>query len=317
MNEGQFAVPDMNLPDDLRAFLAAGRRLEYDPDDSEAGAVELVPLQDLKIERFPVETGPVPDQDPGYPGVNSFLVAGVNLVASCTGDYEPMGLLLWLPLEGRYGIWDSSHCGIQVFGPEVTWERIAANAAPHIDAGWTGFNSDSPAMEDLIPWPTQPRQDLPVYDVQPAEPEAKPKSNVPLPDTDEVVTKRFQTIFKGLTLGVTTLEEAKRRPDAVPGARRPRPNALVQPDLWIGNATLQFDEDERTLSSVHIYEDGFVDINGVSVGGAWSQLVKLAGKKVAENFYIDECNGIVYLDDLGQGKVTSIAYASSLRVRAP
>jgi hypothetical protein len=315
MNKRQKPASDMNLPDDLRAFLAAGKRLEYHPDDCEAGAIELVPLEDLKLERFPVETGPLPEQDPDYPGVNSFLVVGVNLVAHCTGGYEPVGLLLWLPVERRYGIWDSSHCGIQMFGPDVTWERIAAAPVPHIDAGWTGFNPDSPPTEHLIPWPAHPHQDRPVYSVQPDEPAVKAKAKLQPRETNEVVTKRFQTDFKGLTMGVSTLEEAKRRPDAVSGTRRARPNPLVQPDLWIGKATLNFDEEDKTLSSICIYDLGFVDVNGIVVGGAWSQLEGLAGKKMTERFYIDEHNGVVYWDDEGRGTVTKIVYVSHLQVR--
>jgi hypothetical protein len=69
MNKRQKPKSDMNLPDDLRAFLSSRKRLEYDPDDCEAGAIDLVPLQDLKLERFPVETGLLPDQDPDYPGL--------------------------------------------------------------------------------------------------------------------------------------------------------------------------------------------------------------------------------------------------------
>lgn len=316
MNELQKPASDMSLPDDLRAFLAAAGRLEYDPDDCEAGAIELVPLQDLKLERFPVETGPLPEQDPDYPGVNSFLVIGVNLVASCTGGYEPVGLLLWLPVERRYGIWDSSHCGIRVFGPDVTWERIAANPVPHIEAGWTGFNRDSPPMEDLIPWPAHPYQDRPVYSVQPADPAAKAKAKIQPRETNEVITKRYQTNFKGLTMGVTTLEDASRRPDTISGTRRARPNPLVQPNLWIGKATLNFDEDDKTLSSICIYDLGFVDVNGISVGGPWSQVEKLAGRKLDGMCYIDESNGVVYWDDEGKGTVTKIVYVSSLRVRA-
>ena len=125
-------VLGLDLPADLVAFLTAGKQLEFDPEPCEAGAVTLVPLSELKLARFPVETGSlaVYEQDPHYPDVKSYLVLGVNLVASCTGGYEAVGLLLWLPVEQRYGIWDSSHCGIQVFGPEVTWARIAANPAP-------------------------------------------------------------------------------------------------------------------------------------------------------------------------------------------
>ena len=164
------ALVELRLPADLVEFLAAGKQLDCDPDACEAGAVTLVPLSELRLERFPVETGslPVYEQDPHYPDVKSYLVLGVNLVASCTGDYEPTGLLLWLPVERRYGIWDSSHCGIQVFGPEVTWERIAANPVPHINAGWTGIDRDAPPMEELVPWPANPYGDRQVYTPQPA-----------------------------------------------------------------------------------------------------------------------------------------------------
>jgi hypothetical protein len=159
----------LDLPADLVAFLAAGKQLEYDSSACEAGAITLLPLSELKLERFPVETGslPVYEQDPHSPDVNSYLVLGVNLVASCSGDYESEGLLLWLPVEQRYGIWDSSHCGIQVFGPKVTWERIAANPVPHINAGWTGIDPAAPPMEELVPWPAHPYGDKQVYTPQP------------------------------------------------------------------------------------------------------------------------------------------------------
>ncbi len=164
------ALVELRLPADLVEFLAARKQLEHGPDECEAGAVTLVPLSELRLERFPVETGSldVYEQDPHYPDVKSYLVLGVNLVASCTGDYEPVGTLMWLPVERRYGIWDSSHCGIQVFGPEVTWGRIAAAPAPHIDAGWTDFNTKSPPMEELVPWPAHPYHDQQVYEPQPA-----------------------------------------------------------------------------------------------------------------------------------------------------
>lgn len=161
--------PKLRLPADLVAFLAAGKQLEYDPESCEAGTVELVPLDELKLERFPVETGSldVREQDPHYPALNSYLVLGVNLAASCTGDYEPVGLLLWLPVERRYGIWDSSHCGVRMFAPEVAWTWIAADPIPHLNAGWTGMDPQSPPMEDLVPWPAHPYHTRQVYDPQP------------------------------------------------------------------------------------------------------------------------------------------------------
>jgi hypothetical protein len=159
----------LSLPSDLEAFLAAGKQLEYDPAPCEAGMLTLLSLAELRLARFPVETAqlPVYQQDPSYPEVKSYLVLGVNLVASCTAGYEPVGLLLWLPIEQRYGIWDSSHCSIQIFGPEVTWDKITTNPVPHINAGWTGIDPEAPPMEELIPWPHHPYGDQQVYTPQP------------------------------------------------------------------------------------------------------------------------------------------------------
>ena len=169
MAKKQPKTDELHLPEDLVVFLAAGKQLEYDPTPCEAGAVQLLPLSKLKLERFPVETGKYDffEKDPHYPDVNSYLVLGVNLVASCSGDYEAAGLLIWLPIERRYGVWDSEHCGIQVFGSEVTWEQIAADPSTHINAGWTGMDPDAPPVYDLIPWPTHPYGVSQVYSPQP------------------------------------------------------------------------------------------------------------------------------------------------------
>lgn len=161
----------LQLPADLVAFLAAGRRLECHPPACEAGAVTLVPLADLKLERFPMETGGLAEfqHDPHYPKRGSHLVAGVNLTADCTGGYDGIGLL-WLPIERRYGTWDDSHCAIRTFGPDVTWERIAASPAPYINAQWSGIAPGSPSMTDLVPWPAHPYSERQLHHPQPAEP---------------------------------------------------------------------------------------------------------------------------------------------------
>jgi hypothetical protein len=163
-------MDELRLPADLVTFLASGRQLKYDPATCEAGALTLLPLSALKLERFPMETGKLEvfEQDPHYPGRGSYLVAGVNLVADCTGGYEPIGLLLWLPVEQRYATWDDSHCTIRVFSPDVTWERIAADPVPHINAQWTGIDPESPPTEDLVPWPAHPYSERQVYQPQPA-----------------------------------------------------------------------------------------------------------------------------------------------------
>jgi hypothetical protein len=162
-------MDSLQLPSDLIAFLSAGRQLQYDPANCEAGAVTLVPLTELKLERFPMETGSLEvfEQDPYFPQQGSYLVSGVNLTATCTNGHEAIGLLLWLPLERRYATWDSSHCTIQVFGPEVTWEQITAAPAAHINAQWSDMDPESPPVQDLIPWPAHFYSEKQIHQVLP------------------------------------------------------------------------------------------------------------------------------------------------------
>lgn len=117
--------PGLHLPDDLVAFLSAGLQLAYDPDPCEAGAITLLPLSALRAERFPVETSGLAARrhDPHSPGVNSYLVLGVNLVAdSDTYDDQSSGILMWLPTGRR--------C-YRRSAPTCTWTgRPAPGAAP-------------------------------------------------------------------------------------------------------------------------------------------------------------------------------------------
>src|SRR5262249_52666816 len=52
LRTAQAGTPLLRLPDDLRAFLAAGRQLQHDPSDCEAGKVILVPLERLRVGKF-------------------------------------------------------------------------------------------------------------------------------------------------------------------------------------------------------------------------------------------------------------------------
>jgi hypothetical protein len=169
-----------------------------------------------------------------------------------------------------------------------------------------------------LPWLAGCRHDPGEQKGAPSPDKPAVNSKVPLdhPEAKMIVTKQYRTHFKGLTLGLSTLEEANKRPNTVSGTLKPGPNPLLEPDLWIGEATLHFDKHDKTLTSVQIYDVGFVDINGITVGGPWSQLEKIAGKAVTQSFHIDERNGVVYWDDEGRGTVTKIVYVSNLQVRA-
>ena len=78
-------------------------------------------------------------------------MTGVNLVAECD-DYDPCGLLMWLPIERRYAVWDHGHWYMGVFDPEQTWTDIVQSPAKYINAQWDGEDSDVPATP-LKPWP--------------------------------------------------------------------------------------------------------------------------------------------------------------------
>ncbi len=87
--------------------------------------------------------------DPHAGEHGSYLVAGVSLVASCD-NYDPVGLLLWLPLDGRYGTWDGEHGTLRVFQEGVDWSAIAKDTARYINSQWE-MECSAP-VSDFTPW---------------------------------------------------------------------------------------------------------------------------------------------------------------------
>jgi hypothetical protein len=148
----------LELPDDLVQFLTSGRQLEYDPTTCEAGRIRLYGLSELRLRTFAAHCGGTPFEqaDPDSSG-GVYWVPGVDLVAACTGDYEPDGLLIWLPGERSFGVWDSSHDYVLVFGAEVRWSDIAKNPARFINAQWAFEDLDRAPAEYLQPWKNYPR----------------------------------------------------------------------------------------------------------------------------------------------------------------
>lgn len=146
------------IPADLAAFLREGRRLEYDPAACEAGVVSLHPPTDLRLRTFGAQCSDTPheEDDPNRGRSGTYQVTGVDLIASCTGPYEPEGLLIWFPEEWSYGVWDPSHETIMVFGPKVAWPQIVESPHRFINAQWEFDELDRAPAEFLIPWPKYP-----------------------------------------------------------------------------------------------------------------------------------------------------------------
>jgi hypothetical protein len=111
----------------------------------------------LRLRTFGAQCGGTPHEaDDPSSGPGTYRVPGVDLIASCTGDYEADGLLVWFPGEQSYGVWDSSHDYILLFSPEVTWSRIAASPAEHINAQWAFEDLTRAPAKFLVPWPKYP-----------------------------------------------------------------------------------------------------------------------------------------------------------------
>lgn len=140
-------MASLNLPVDLVSFLQSGKMLEYDPADCEAGLVTLLPVDRLRVEFFPMVSENPDDPHAGESGC--YLVTGVSLIATCDG-YDPEGLLLWLPLDERYGLWDGEHGTLFVFDPEIRWTAISSDFSRYINAEWC-LEGSAP-VTDLIPW---------------------------------------------------------------------------------------------------------------------------------------------------------------------
>lgn len=147
----------MVLPADLVAFLEAGKTLDYDPDAAEPGMLVLRGAGELSLAELYVNTNeiahdPVHDEpgageDPHAGDYGYYVVPAVDLVASCTGDYPPQGLLAWLPEPGCYATWDSGHLDLQFF-PGVSWSEITASPLEYVNAQW----SNDPPGRYLAPW---------------------------------------------------------------------------------------------------------------------------------------------------------------------
>jgi hypothetical protein len=91
--------------------------------------------------------------DPRTEQHGSYLVAGVSLVSTCDG-YDPVGLLLWLPLDERYGTWDGEHGTLRVFLERENWSAISKDLPRYINSLW-GLDGSAP-VSDLTPWIRHP-----------------------------------------------------------------------------------------------------------------------------------------------------------------
>ena len=151
----------LSLPDELRAFLAAGQPLEYDHKQCECGRVTLLRPRQLRRRPFTILTSEMQlvYGDPCR-GKGCYVVPAVNLIATCE-LYDPYGILIWIPRGRLFATWDCDHHLIQVlcarhirggsaFIEPATWADIVADPARFLGAQW---RVDATTAKLLVPWP--------------------------------------------------------------------------------------------------------------------------------------------------------------------
>jgi hypothetical protein len=148
---------ELDLPADLIAFLRSGS-----PPALNAGHYETVTLfapEELRVETLEVtpNMAPFASDHPHADGYGHYAVPAINLVR---GDPRPgldfpAWLLLWLPVERRYGSYDLDHGDLYVFPVDASWSQIMADPLAFIRAS-DGLSDGPVPVEHLEPWHRYP-----------------------------------------------------------------------------------------------------------------------------------------------------------------
>jgi hypothetical protein len=137
------------VPRDVLEFLMSGKSLEYDVENSEVGRIRLCSARDLKAVEIDISSdeSEFSDLDPYAFMEGHYRAEGVNLVAE-SDNYEPLGILGWIPRYHCFGSWDSEHETLMLF-EGATWSDIVANPGAYLDEQWqqTGLGRALP-----MPW---------------------------------------------------------------------------------------------------------------------------------------------------------------------
>jgi hypothetical protein len=148
-------MPHADFPEDFLNFLKSGRQLEYGPEECEPGRVTLLPLKKIAPNVVYVDSfdAPFAINDPHAGEDGCYIVPVYNLVAECE-NYDPDGILIWLPDQKVFGSWDSENWDVLVF-PNATWSDIAANPVKYLNAMW---EPEAVYCRYLQPFPNYPFQ---------------------------------------------------------------------------------------------------------------------------------------------------------------
>jgi len=143
-----------DLPDECWKFLSAGAQLDFDADECEAGPVRLRSIEELKLERLPVETSPntYRDDAPRQKESGFYYVLAVPLTA---GNFGSEYLLSWLPVEKSFAAYEEAHHDLLLF-PNATWEQIVGEPLRFLNAMWEIDERNDDFVSEMKPWLQHP-----------------------------------------------------------------------------------------------------------------------------------------------------------------
>lgn len=101
-------------------------------------------------------------------------------------DYDPDGVLVWLPHEACFGAWDPDHWDVVTF-PGTTWADIVLDPHRYLDA----LEHGDPDVAYLVPLHTHPfvEEDGTVHaPLEPLEPLEPPEPPEPIGDAERSLT---------------------------------------------------------------------------------------------------------------------------------
>lgn len=135
------------LPNDLIAFLAAGRQFDYDTENSEVGRIALKRDTDLALTTITTFPGCQSVINDPYRDLDGLYHIDVYDLVAESERYETEGLLCWIVALRQFGCIDPEHGDVIVFHG-ATWTDIAANPRPYLDAQW----GDEECAVRVLPW---------------------------------------------------------------------------------------------------------------------------------------------------------------------
>jgi hypothetical protein len=113
------------LPDDLVEFLQSERCLEYDASACEIGVFTFRDLE--AVEEIELVLSAADQESPR-------VTRALDLLESCE-EYEPRGMLVYIPSLRKYGSYNSDQKQLNTYR-NMSWSDFVADPVRYINAGW-------------------------------------------------------------------------------------------------------------------------------------------------------------------------------------